>query len=102
MSNLRKYVENWISQNPEKIEDVLNYGCIGGSVNELIYYSDTLKFYDDYKEEINDLINQLGIEITTLNGFDSSDILCLETNNQNLLAWFGFEVTLSQLYEQVY
>ena len=36
--------------------DVLNYGCQSGIVGELIYYSDTVRFYKQYKEEINGLL----------------------------------------------
>ena len=33
--------------------DVLHYGCQSGVVGELIYYSDTVRFYKQYRQEIN-------------------------------------------------
>ena len=36
--------------------DVLYHGCQSGIVEELIYYADTVRFYTQYKEEINSLL----------------------------------------------
>ena len=33
--------------------------------------------------------------------FDKEDPLVLDITNKNLLAWFGFEETASQIYEQI-
>lgn len=83
--------------------DVLHHGCQSGVVGFLIYYSDTLEFYNEYKEEINELLYEMleatGLSISELFGskWDSEDPLALETSNQNLLAWFGFEEELREL-----
>lgn len=97
VSNLESFVKDWINNPENNPEDVLQYGCVSGCVSELIYYSDTLAFYEEYKEEINNLLNNIGLNMSDLNGFDEEDPLCLETNNRNLLAWFGFEETLRML-----
>ena len=39
--------------------DVLHYGCQSGVVGELIYYSDTVCFYKQYRQEINALLYEL-------------------------------------------
>lgn len=36
--------------------NVLNYGCQSKVVGELIYYFDTVRFYKQYKDEINALL----------------------------------------------
>ena len=84
--------------------DVLNYGCQSGIVGELIYYSDTVRFYKQYKEEINgllyDAMNGTGIYSPSElfgNKWDKEDPLAQDTYNQNLLAWFGFEETLRNI-----
>lgn len=84
--------------------DVLNYGCQSGIVGELIYYSDTVRFYKQYKEEINSLLydamNGTGIYSPSElfgNKWDKEDPLAQDTYNQNLLAWFGFEETLRNI-----
>lgn len=81
--------------------DVLDHGCQSGIVTRLIYYSDTFKFYDDHKEEINallyDLMEETGIyNPSDLFGdkWDKEDPLALDVLNKNLLAWFAFEETL--------
>ena len=82
------------------MEDLQQYGCVSGMVSNLIYYDDTNKFYDEYREEINELLsetlNMTGLSINELFGknFDSDDPLILDYSNKNLLAWFGFEETL--------
>ena len=84
--------------------DVLHYGCQSGIVGELIYYSDTVRFYKQYRSEINKLLYD------TMNGtglyapserfgdkWDKEDPLAQDDHNQNLLAWFGFEETLRNI-----
>lgn len=84
--------------------DVLNHGCQSGIVGELIYYTDTVHFYQQYKEEINSLLydamNGTGLySPSELFGskWDKEDPLAQDTYNQNLLAWFGFEETLRNI-----
>ena len=80
--------------------DVLKHGCQSGIVTSLIYYSDTYKFYDEHKEEINALLYDLMAETGLYNPselfgdkWDREDPLALDVN-KNLLAWFAFEETL--------
>ena len=71
----------------------------------------TVAFYKKYRNEINallyELMNGTGLHsLTDLFGknFDAEDPLALDTHNQNLLAWFGFEETLRVIgnnFEQV-
>ena len=84
--------------------DVLNYGCQSGVVGELIYYYDTVRFYKQYKEEINNLLCD-AMDGTGLyapselfgDKWDKEDPLAQYDYNQNLLAWFGFEETLRNI-----
>ena len=84
--------------------DVLYHGCQSGIVGELIYYADTVRFYKQYRNEINELLYD------TMNGtglyapsdlfgdkWDKEDPLAQDNYNQNLLAWFGFEETLRNI-----
>lgn len=91
-----------------RLEDILQHGCISGTVGSLIYCSDTIKFYEEYKENINELLYQT-MEETGLhsmeelfgNNFDKEDPLCIEQMNQNLLAWFGYEEVARQLMYEI-
>ena len=99
-------IGRWGDYNDKKhiFTDVLKYGCQSGIVGELIYYTDTVKFYKRYRQEINDLLYD------TMNGtglyapselfgdkWDEEDPLAQDDFNQNLLAWFGFEETLRNI-----
>jgi hypothetical protein len=95
------YFEGWF-------EDLMQNGCVSGMVSELIYYCDTTKFYEKHQERINEMLKDLMWEIGADNmsglfgdKFDSEDPLCLETTNQNLLAWFAFEETARNLANEI-
>lgn len=102
-------IENWKDYKNKKaiFTDVLNHGCRSGMVSDLIYYSDTVKFYKEYRDEITELLYNLtrdcGLyDLSLLFGkyWDKEDPLANDTYNQNLLAWFGFEETLRIIGQQ--
>jgi len=86
------------------IEDVLNHGCESGIVGELIYYSDTVKFYEEFKTEIKTMLKE-AMEETGLKSpqelfgkkWDEEDYFAEEDLNKNLLAWFGYEETVRNI-----
>ena len=85
-------------------KDVLYHGCQSGMVGFLIYYSDTVRFYKQYREEIVNLLYEemegCGFDSPTDlfgNKWDKEDPLGRDCYNQNLLAWFCFEETLRKL-----
>lgn len=89
-------------------EDLQNGGCQSGIIGELIYHSDTLAFYNKYKQEINTLLYDTMKNIGSNNPvdvfgakWDKDDPLALETTNQNLLAWFGFEETAFNIAREI-
>ena len=73
--------------NPDELirdmEDLQRYGCVSGMITDLIYYDDTNKFYDNYKDDINELLSNLldesGLSIQEFFGknFDNDDPLIL-------------------------
>lgn len=84
--------------------DVLWHGCQSGVVGSLIYYSDTVRFFERHKEEIGELLHEALWECGTndpkdLFGdkWDEEDPLALDACNQNLLAWFGFEEAMRKI-----
>jgi hypothetical protein len=87
--------------------DLLEHGCVSGMISKLIYYSDTVKFYDKYENEIEDLLEEerkeSGYEnkfamIASLNGADNVGSIDQE---KNLLSWFAFEETARQLANEI-
>ena len=51
-------IDRWSDYADKKniFTDVLHYGCQSGILGELIYYADTVRFYKQYRQEINDLL----------------------------------------------
>lgn len=86
------------------IKDLVQHGCISGMEGSLIYYNDTVKFYQEYKEEIKRMLKELMDDCgfkspVELFGdkWDNEDYFAEEDTNQNLLAWFGFEETVRNI-----
>ena len=99
-------IGRWSDYNDKKyiFTDVLHNGCCSGVVSELIYYYDTVRFYKQYRQEINEMLynimNETGLYAPSeLFGdkWDKEDPLAQDDFNQNLLAWFSFEETLRNI-----
>ncbi len=114
-SELNNYVvDYYIDRNYSDIdnlikdmEDLQRYGCVSGMIQGLIYYDETNEFYDNYKDDINELLSDLldgsGLSIQEFfeKNFDNDDPLILNFSNKNLLAWFGFEESSYRIYEEI-
>jgi len=91
----------------EALEELAQNGCQSGMVGGLIYYHDTIKFFKANREEIESLLTEqvedTGLSIPELFGdkWDASDPFARDTNNQSLLAWFGFEETANRLLSEM-
>jgi len=90
------------------MKDVIYNGLQSGIISDLIYYSDTLKFYKTYKKEILSLLreqmNDMGVYDPSQlfgNNWDKDDAMAQDTQNQNLLSWFSFEQITNQLANQL-
>jgi len=97
---INQYSEDYENGAAGYLEDLMQGGCQSGMVSGLIYYNDTLKFYKTHKKEIKALLiktlEQTGYtDPIGLFGdkWDRADPFADDTNNRNLLAWFGFEET---------
>lgn len=44
------------------LDNILKHGCESGMVNHLIYYTDTVAYFENHKNEIMEMLEQLGIE----------------------------------------
>ena len=74
------------------MRDIIDYGCVSGTVKSLITYKDTEKFFDKYADEIFDLINEKRDDGWDLNNIEF---------NKNNLAWWSFEVIVSEIYNEM-
>lgn len=89
------------------IEHLCELYITGGGVASLIYYDDTLKFVEDYSDEINQLLSEtidsVGGSLKDIFGdkYDETDPMNLGTNNRNLFAWFAYEETARRIAEAI-
>ena len=90
------------------VKDVLSGGCVNGTVGELIYTGDCVAFYQKHKKDIQKLVTEMMSDcgIDSMKGlfgdkFDAEDPFCEGDENQNLLAWFGFEEALRTLANRI-
>lgn len=74
-------------------EDISCSGCISGMIPELIYYSDTGTFYDQFYHEIEKIREELES--------DFGKPLQITGDLKNFYAWLGFEVTVSKIADQL-
>lgn len=70
------------------MEDLRQYGCSSGMIGELIYYSDTKKFFIDNLDEIQDYVNTLIQEhVYSINELDINEIV-----------WVVFEAIANEFF----
>ena len=111
-SNLEQVVTDWVERSAADYDegtsgvmrDLTYGGCQSGVVGMLIYYPDTVEFYNEHQQEIDQMLGELcrecGCTPAELFGdkWDDEDPLARDTLNQNLLAGVGFAETASRLY----
>src|SRR5210317_1886379 len=78
------------------IKEVAEHGCSGGLIPSLIYYVDTVKFYEEHEKEIWEQLYQEaqdhGVSIMKfLSHFNSAKDVGSMTQLKNLLAWWACE-----------
>lgn len=85
-------------------KDLFYGGCQSGMVGHLIYYKDTLAFYRKHRAEIEGILTETMQETGLFapvqifgKKWDESDPFAHDTQNRNLLAWFGFEEAARRL-----
>jgi len=85
------------------IDEVVKHGCVSGIVSSLIYYSDTVKFYNEHEEEIWDMLEDhsrnYGSEnvLEFIGGFNGAKNVGGLDQFKNLLAWWSVEETCHHL-----
>ena len=52
------YSGNFIEKLQARINDIQKGGCASGTVSMMIYYTDTVKFFKTYREEIEELLKE--------------------------------------------
>ena len=105
----KKTIMQWVK---EEIKDetlnpkeVVKHGCVNGCVSSLIYYNDTVKFYDEFKDEIWEMLDeessQTGFSIPfNISNWNGCKNISSEDTFKNALAWWSVEETCKKLLDQ--
>jgi hypothetical protein len=98
-SVLKSHLEGYDSLH-SLLNDVLRHGLQSGMISELVYYSDTIKWFKRYQKEISsmlrDSLSETGYSSPAQlfgKNWEQDDPFANDTHNQNLLAWYSFEET---------
>ena len=99
-------IREWVINNidPEYLEEVVNQGCVNGTVPELIYYADSCAFYERYEGEIWDRLDQTTCELGydsilhLISTFNGSRSVGSHDQFRNLLAWWACEEVCREIH----
>jgi hypothetical protein len=84
--------------NYNEAKEIVDHGCQSGVCGKYIYYADTIRFFDNYEEEITDyIITNFGTEFLS-NIFLAND--CLLDMYKNDVTWCYVELICSQIVDE--
>ena len=79
-------------------KEIVDHGCQSGVCSQYIYYADTIRFFDNYAEEITDyIITDFGTEFLS-NIFLAND--CMLDMYKNDVTWCYVECICSQIVNE--
>ena len=88
-----------------RLEEITEHGCQSGTVSSLIYYTDTVKFFDNFNDEIYDMVEDVFGAESTLEMLQRHceliDIVMGADTVKNYLAWMAYEVTCSNILDSI-
>ena len=87
------------------ITDVATHGCSGGTISDLIYYEDTVKFYNDHEDEIWDELITMSEDfgnspLELIASFNGGEEVSSMTSLKNLLAWWICEHIATRISDE--
>ena len=80
----------------DHIEDIVQCGCISGIVPSLIYYSDTVRFFNCYRQEILTMLKDPDKNIYSEYTYLLNDKK-YSISQKNDLSWFAYDNTVIRI-----
>ena len=87
-----------------RLEEIIDHGCQSGTVGSLIYYTDTVKFFDNFNDEIYDMIDYDGAQSVLKmlqQKCDLTDIIMGADIVKNYLTWMAYETVCSDILDVI-
>ena len=82
----------------EELQDIVDHGCASGCAKNHIYYTETVKFFEKYSDEIEDYIRE---------GLGAEELVLIRENNEGNLegykndcAWTYIELLAIETVEE--
>ena len=104
MMRFEKYIrENYTM---EELKDIAQHGCVVGFPG-LTYYIDTVRLYEEYEDDIWDLLEDdtegLGYDnpLQLIASFNGAEHVWTDTQFKNLLVWYYVEQTAFRITEGI-
>jgi hypothetical protein len=91
----------------DELKNIAQYGCVSGAASQHISYHQTIDFYDKYRLQIWELINNESEEygytniISFLNDLNGSDQVSSEDTFKNLLSWLAVETIATDIIDAI-
>ena len=86
-----------------RLNEIIEHGCQSGTVGSLIYYTDTVKFFDNFNDEIYDMVEDVFGAESVLDMLkqhcDTTDIIMGADTVKNYLAWMAYETACSDILD---
>ena len=99
----------------DHMEEIVEFGCSGGNVMSLIYYSETERFFNCYRKEIINLFREFIYYNTEILHEDDQGVYAIiydtviyedqkrfTTEEKNNLAWFAYEETVRRITQDYF
>lgn len=83
------------------IKDVAENGCIGGSCVNLIYFTDTHKFYAEFADEIDNILAELEEQMGEPYNIGENMKRLNQTDLRNFLVWLAYEVKAQEIMNEL-
>ncbi len=108
---LERHVAKWINDKAQGydgnvadvLKDLMQGGCSSGCVGHLVYTCDKVAFYRRHRTEIGHMVAAVCLdtgEAFAPREWDKADPLACTAENQNILAWVGFETAAQNLADR--
>ena len=81
----------------KRCNEIVEHGCVSGTVSSLIYYTDTISFYNNYYEEITEIVEELEesgmdiLECCLKNNLTTTQIIMNDEQAKNQISWLVYE-----------